>query len=142
MATNTSKGIIYPTSGDSIAPLETHFALMANSTNDALIETDGLITDLEIELQDFKDEVGRVPVDGVFIFTGPTSAGTPVNVTVSLPTPYFPAAPTVVSTVSGVSTSGAYFAVLHSVTSSQFQARIWRTIDGSAESLNLNWIAK
>lgn len=36
MAANTSKGITYPTSGDSITPLETVFALMASTTNTAL----------------------------------------------------------------------------------------------------------
>jgi len=36
MAANTSKGITYPTSGDSIAPLETVFATMASTTNTAL----------------------------------------------------------------------------------------------------------
>lgn len=36
MATNTSKGITYPTSGDAITPLESVFAIMANTTNTAL----------------------------------------------------------------------------------------------------------
>jgi len=36
MAANTSKGITYPTSGDSIAPLETVFATLASTTNTAL----------------------------------------------------------------------------------------------------------
>jgi hypothetical protein len=36
MAANTSKGITYPTSGDSITPLETVFATMASTTNTAL----------------------------------------------------------------------------------------------------------
>jgi len=36
MAANTSKGITYPTSGDSVAPLETVFATMASTTNTAL----------------------------------------------------------------------------------------------------------
>lgn len=36
MAANTSKGITYPTSSDSIASLETVFATMANTTNTAL----------------------------------------------------------------------------------------------------------
>jgi hypothetical protein len=36
MAANTSKGITYPTSGDSITPLESVFALMASTTNTAL----------------------------------------------------------------------------------------------------------
>jgi len=36
MAANTSKGITYPTSGDSITPLESVFAVMASTTNTAL----------------------------------------------------------------------------------------------------------
>jgi hypothetical protein len=36
MAANTSKGITYPTSGDSVAPLETVFATLASTTNTAL----------------------------------------------------------------------------------------------------------
>lgn len=36
MAANTSKGITYPTSGDSVAPLETVFATLATTTNTAL----------------------------------------------------------------------------------------------------------
>jgi len=36
MASNTSKGITYPTSGDAISPLETVFATMASTTNTAL----------------------------------------------------------------------------------------------------------
>jgi hypothetical protein len=36
MAANTSRGITFPTSGDSITPLETVFATMANTTNTAL----------------------------------------------------------------------------------------------------------
>lgn len=38
MANTTSKGITYPTSGDNIAPLETHFATLATTT-DAAIDT-------------------------------------------------------------------------------------------------------
>lgn len=40
MAATTSRGIQYPTSGDNITPLETHFANLAESTDTAI--TDGL----------------------------------------------------------------------------------------------------
>lgn len=36
MANNTSRGITYPTSGDSISPLETVFATLASTTNTAM----------------------------------------------------------------------------------------------------------
>jgi hypothetical protein len=139
----TSKGIIYPTSGDNIAPLESHFASLASTTNSALITIDESIEDVDTDLQDFKTEVGLIAQTGSFSFTGPTSTTTPVEITVTLPPGYFSSIPTVVATVSGVTTSSAYFPVLHSVTTSQFQARIWRTT-GTAEdtALKLNWIAK
>jgi hypothetical protein len=139
----TSKGIIYPTSGDNIAPLESHFASLASSTNDALAELEGTVLDLNVELDDFRAEVGVVPATGSFSFTGPTSTTTPVELTITLPSPYFANIPTVVATVSGISTSSAYFAVLHSVTTSQFQARVWRTTGTDSDTaLKLNWIAK
>ena len=142
MATSTSKGIIYPTSGDSIAPLESHFSVLADSVNDALIATDDSIIDVDDDLQAFKAEVGLIPQSGSFSFTGPTSSATPVNVTVTPPSGYFTTAPVVIATVSGSSTSSPYIVVLHSITSVDFQARIWRTTGTTAESLTLNWIAK
>ena len=142
MATSTSKGIIYPTSGDSIAPLESHFSVLADSVNDALILTDTAVIGVDGDLQAFKAEVGLVPQVGSFSFTGPTSTSTPVNITVTPPSGYFSTAPVVVATVSGSSTSSPYIAVLHSITSVDFQARIWRTTGTTAESLTLNWIAK
>ena len=143
MAAETSKGIIYPTSGDNIAPLESHFGSLASTTNDALIELDGIIGDVDDDLQGFKVEVGVVPATGSFSFTGPTSTTVPVDLTISLPSPYFSTAPTVVATVSGISTSSAYFAVLHSITTSQFQARVWRSTGTDSDTaLKLNWIAK
>jgi hypothetical protein len=118
----TPRGIVYPTSGDSIAPLETHFSALASSVDDAL---DGI-----------------TPQAGSFAFTGPTSTTVPVNVTVTLPSGYFSSAPTVVATVAGTSTASAYFPVLHTIASNQFQARVWRTVGTTAESLTLQWIAK
>jgi hypothetical protein len=139
---STSKGIVYPTSGDNIAPLETHFASLAQSTDDAIVDTEAIISDVDDDLQAFKIEVGKASRSGSFSFTGPTSTTTPVNITVSLPAGYFPTAPVVVATVSGTSSSSAYFPVLHSITAGQFQARIWRTTGTTAESLTLRWIAK
>jgi hypothetical protein len=126
MAAETSKGIIYPTSGDNIAPLESHFATLASTTNDALAVLEGTVLDLNVELDNFKTEVGLVPADGSFSFTGPSSLTTPVNLTVPLPSPYFINPPIVVATVSGVTTSSGYVPVVHSITTGQFQARIWR----------------
>jgi hypothetical protein len=122
---STSKGIVYPTSGDNIAPLETWFASLANSVDEALVEA-----------------IGVVPQSGSNTFTGPTSETVPVDVTVNFPFGYFSAAPAVVATVAGSSTASAYFAVLHSITASQFRARVWRTTGTNSESLTLQWIAK
>jgi hypothetical protein len=142
MATNTTRGITYPTSGDSIAPLESHFALIAESTDTAIGVTEGLINDVDSDLQAFKLEVGLAPQGGVFGgFSGPTSTSVPVNITVNLPSGYFSSAPIVTATVAGATTAAGYFAVLHSVTSSQFQARIWRMSGTAGETLTLNWIA-
>jgi hypothetical protein len=126
MAAETSKGIIYPTSGDEIAPLETHFSVLADSTNDALVELEGVVDGVDTDLQDFKIEVGVISQSGSFSFTSPTSTTTPAELTVTLPAGYFSAIPTVVATVSGVTSSSAYFPVLHSLTTSQFKARVWR----------------
>jgi hypothetical protein len=139
----TSKGIIYPTSGDEIAPLESHFASLASTTDTALIAVDTAIDGVDTDLQDFKDEVGLIVQTGSFSFTGPTSNTTPVDITVTLPAGYFSAAPIVVGTVVGINTSSAYFPVLHTITASQFQARIWRTTGSTADTaLKLNWMAK
>jgi hypothetical protein len=122
---STSRGIVYPTSGDNIAPLETHFASLANSVDEAIV-----------------DAVGVVPQSGSNTFTGPTSTTTPVDVTVTLPVDYFSEPPVVVASVAGSSTASAYFAVIHSITAVQFRARVWRTTGTTAESLTLQWIAK
>jgi hypothetical protein len=141
MAT-TSKGIVYPTSGDNIAPLESHFASLASTTDDAIQDVQDAVDDVQDNLDALELAVGKVPQVGAFTLTGPTSAATPVDVTVTLPGGYFSTAPNVIATVAGSSTASAYFPVLHSITTSQFQARIWRTTGTTAESLTLQWIAK
>jgi hypothetical protein len=138
----TPKGIVYPTSGDNIAPLETHFSALASSVDDAIIEVEDSVVLVQEDLDDFKIEVGVSPQSSVFTFTGPTSTTVPVDITVTLPGGYFSTAPAVVATVAGSPTASAYFPVLHSITASQFQARVWRTTGTAAESLTLQWIAK
>jgi hypothetical protein len=139
---STSKGIVYPTSGDNIAPLESHFASLATTTNTAIVAVETAVDTVQDNVDALELAVGKVPQTGAFTLTGPTSTTVPVNVTVTLPGGYFTTAPTVVATVAGSSTASAYFAVLHSITTSQFQARIWRTTGTTAESLTLQWIAK
>lgn len=143
MAAETSKGIIYPTSGDEIAPLETHFSALASTADDAIVALEEVVDGVDADLQEFKLEVGLIAQTGSFSFTGPTSTTVPVELTITLPSGYFATAPTIVATVSGITTSSAYFPVLHSVTASQFQARIWRTTGTDSDTaLKLNWIAK
>lgn len=139
---STTKGIVYPTSGDNITPLETHFASLAQSADDAIIDLETSVNTVQDNIDALELAVGKIPQTGKFTFTGPTSTTVPVNVTITLPGGYFTIAPTIVATVSGSSTASAYFAVTHSVTTSQFQARIWRTTGTTAESLALHWIAK
>ena len=139
---STDKGIVYPTSGDNIAPLETHFASLAQSADDAIVEVETLAQDAADAVEALRNDIGNIPQVGKFVFTGPSAAATPAALTITLPAGYFSTAPTVVATVSGINTSNAYFPVLHSITASQFQVRVWTTNATAGESLTLQWIAK
>lgn len=139
---STTKGIVYPTSGDNIAPLETHFASLAQSADDAIGDLAVTVGEVDTAVDTLRADIGVIPKAGTFNFSSPTSTATPVNITVTLPGGHFSTAPTVVASVAGISTSGPYFAVVHSITPSQFQANIWRTAGTTAESLVLQWIAK
>lgn len=139
---STDKGIVYPTSGDNIAPLETHFASLAQSVDDAIVVVDDVVADIDTDLQAFKTSVGNITQTGSFAFTGPTATATPVNITITLPSGYFSTTPVVVATVSGTNTASGYFPMLHSITSSQFQVRVWRITGTAAETLTLQWMAK
>jgi hypothetical protein len=121
--------------------IATGIALPANAV-DAITEVQTLAEDIEESVQALRDDIGNIPQVGSFAFTGPSAAATPVALTVTLPSGYFDAAPTVVATVSGINTSNAYFPVLHSITASQFQVRVWTTNATAGESLTLQWIAK
>lgn len=123
---STDKGIVYPTSGDSIAPLESHFASLAESVDEAVVILEGDITQNAEDIETLRDDIGVILKSGSFAFISPSSTTAPVNITVTLPGGHFTTPPSVVATVSGVSSSGSYFPVIHSTTTSQFQARVWR----------------
>jgi hypothetical protein len=117
MATTTARGVYHPTSGDAIAPLETHFAMLAASVND------------------------RLPVYGKKAFTGPASTAGTVNIAVTFATA-FTNAPHVTATIEGNSVSSAYAVTLHSVTTNGFNATVYRINGSTADAnLSLNWIA-
>jgi len=140
MASNTSKGITYPTSGDNIAPLETHFASLAITADDAIVELEEALDAVDLDLQNFKGDIS-IPASGSYAFTGPETTSTAVNITVTFPVGYFASAPLVVACIAGPSTASSHTATLHTVTASQFQAKIVRISGSTAQSLNLNWIA-
>lgn len=116
MAT-TLKGVFYPTSSDNIAPLETHFANLANTA----------------------DNVGVI--SSTTNFTGPATAATSVNVVVTFATA-FTTAPKVVAQVQGGSSTSNYVVTIAGApTTTGFTAKVYK-IDGStADSLSLVWYA-
>jgi hypothetical protein len=122
---STSKGIIYPTSGDNIAPLETHFSALAGSVNSAILLIDADITQNSDDIQTLRDDVGVIPQSGSFSFTGPTALATPVSLTINFPVA-LAAVPAVVATVGSATAAGAYSVNVHNITAGQFQAKVWR----------------
>lgn len=122
----TTRNIAYPTSGDNIAPLETWFASLANTADDAIGDLEVVVDAVDASVDTLRTDIGVIPKVGAYAFTSPLSTATPVNMTITLPSGYFADAPTVVATVAGTSSSGAYFPVVHSVISSQFKVNVWR----------------
>ena len=125
----TTRGIAYPTSGDNIAPLETHFASLANTANEAM---DDLVT-----------EIGLSPRSGVESFTGPAATAGTVDVPVTFATS-FDEAPDIVLTVEGGATMSPYVAyILGTPSITGFTARVYRLAGSTAETnLFLHWMAK
>ena len=116
---NTNKGIDYPTSSSAIAPLETHFANLANGA----------------------DNVGVL--SATQSFTGPAYSGTVAYVTVAVSYgETLGRVPTISCTVENVSTV-PYLVNIRDITTTGFNARVYRfTETGSAEaSLKLHWMA-
>lgn len=122
MAT-TAKGIYYPTSSDNIAPLETHFSTLASSVD---------------------TQLSKITAGKTATFTGPATTGTSVS-QVSIPFGVtFPAIPSVTATlVGGSSAVVGYTVVIYGVTTSNFNAKIYRTsATGTAETgLSVHWTA-
>ena len=114
----TNKGVTYPTSSDNIAPLETHFANLANTA----------------------DNIGII--SGATTFTGPTATGGTVDVAVTFGD-ILASAPNVTLTVQGSSTASPYSAtILGAPTTTGLTARIFRLAGSSAEAnLKLVWMA-
>ena len=125
---STTRGIIYPTSGDNLAPLETHFANLANTVEEAL--------------DDITAGTGSTVLSGTQSFTGPASSGSTVNVTVTFGSVQS-SVPVVVCTVRGPNPTAAYIATIAgSPTTSGFTATVYKASGASAESLVLDWVAK
>jgi hypothetical protein len=118
MAT-TSKGIVYPTSSDNIAPLETHFSALASSVNTVLVRASGTTQ-----------------------FTGPAAAGGIQSVSVSFPSA-FSTAPKVTATVQTTDALSGYAVnIVGAPTTTGFTAMVYRLNGSGANSgLNLVWHA-
>ena len=119
----TSKGIYYPTSSDNIAPLESHFALLASSVNVVFAKTQSGTT---------------------ASFTGPEAVGASVSPTSITFDTEFTSLPRIVASLIGnPSSTEAYTIVIHTVSTTGFSAKVFKTNGTStAESgLKVNWIA-
>lgn len=118
MAATTHKGIPYPTSSDTIAPLETHFANLADKADKAGI------------------------LSGQYEFTGPAdSAASPATVTVTFATA-FPTAPKIICGVSGSLAASPYVVNVYGApTTTGFVAKVYRVAGSTAETLKLDWFA-
>lgn len=115
---NTTKGITYPTSSDSIAPLETHFANLANSADNAGV------------------------LSGSYNFTGPSDTSSPVNVVVSYGAT-LSGTPVVVCNVRGGASASGYVATISGAPgTTSFTARVHRLSGTGADStLYIDWMA-
>lgn len=112
----TNKGVVYPTSSDNIAPLETHFANLASSA----------------------DNIGVIA--GRTQFTGPDATGSTMDVEVT----FASTAPLNSKVTANVETTanGSCYAVtlLESPTVNGFKVRVYRLNGSTPEALKLAWI--
>ncbi len=114
----TFKGVTYPTSSDSIAPLETHFQNLAEKADAA-----GIYSERKL-------------------FTGPSATGSTVDVAVLFATA-FPSAPKITATVEGGTGMSVYaVSIAGAPTTTGFTARVFRCNGSTAETdLQLVWNA-
>ncbi len=114
---STEKGIAYPSSTDNIAPLESHFAALAQTADNA-----GVIS-------------GREQ------FVGPSATGSTVGVNVEFDYP-LAAVPQVALTVQAGAAASSYIATIVSTDETGFAAKVYRLNGSGADSnLFLHWIA-
>lgn len=117
MAGQTTKGILYPTSNDNIAPLETWFANIAAKADNAGV------------------------ISGVQTFTGPASAGATVTVTVTV-SPVHLSTPNFFAVVQGSAAASPYICNVYGTpTPSTFVVKVYRVAGSTAETLKLVWMA-
>jgi hypothetical protein len=120
MATTTN-GIYYPTSSDNIAPLESHFSLLAGSVDEALL----------------KSKSGTTSE-----FTLATTVGTTTTATITF-AEAFDAIPTITGSVQTAISGSAYVVNFFNVTASGATAKITRVFGTSNDgNLKVNWIAR
>ena len=120
MAT-TTRGIAYPTSSDNIAPLESHFSLLAGSVDEALANSKSGSTGT---------------------FTLGTTVGTATTVTITFPVA-FATIPTITGTVQTAISGAAYVVNFFNVTASGATAKVTRVFGTSNDgNLRVNWMAK
>lgn len=120
MAT-TTRGIYYPTSSDNIAPLESHFSVLAGSVDTALA----------------KSKSGTTAE-----FTLGTTVGTATTVSISFPVA-FATIPTITGTVQTAISGSAYVVNFFNVTASGATAKVTRVFGTSDDgNLKVNWNAK
>lgn len=117
MAT-TNKGIYYPTSSDQITPLETVFASVAATADNAGV------------------------ISGSQLFTGPSATGGVVTVNVTFPVT-LSAAPHVTATVKGGTSTSVYaVTIVGNPTTTGFTAKVFRCDGSTAQTdLYLTWMA-
>jgi hypothetical protein len=120
MATTTN-GIYYPTSGDNIAPLESHFSTMATSIDTA---------------------VKKIESGSSSTFTVGTSVGNSNEVTITFASA-FSAAPSINATLEMTAAGSAYALAVHSVTTTTFKVKVTR-VNGTSNdgNLQIDWIAR
>lgn len=127
MAT-TAQGIIYPTSTDNIAPLETHFANLAESVDLAITAAVEGGTGATSTFQ-----------SGTVSLTGPSGSGNFVTQSVTFPTTYL-SVPTITLTVEG---NAPYAASIYGApTTTGFVAKIYKLKTSGSETVKLHWMAK
>jgi hypothetical protein len=120
MAT-TTRGIYYPTSSDSIAPLESHFSVLADSVDGALANSQSGST---------------------AEFTLDTTVGTATTIAITF-TEEFPSIPNLIGTVTTAISGSAYSVSFYGASTTGSTVKVHRVFGTSNDgNLKVNWLAK